>query len=168
MKRDREKDRDWRRRSARRYRENRRKRLLEELRNPKSKVTHRRMRSGARPTTGYRLWVRETRRCAIPGCDRPFPDPHHVRARGMGRTANPWKEDEGNVCPLCRQHHQLGDSPGWSWKRVEHELQVDLEKVARELWDAWMALPQETRDRWEQRAYRINRKRGAKPARRPR
>lgn len=122
-------------------------------------------RSRPQPTTGFRLWVRAALRCAVPGCGTAGPDPHHVRATGMGGRRDPWGHDETNVCPLCRRHHGLGESPGWSWQRFGEHFGIDLAAIADTVWKQWMALPAEERARWEGRAYRINRKNGVPESR---
>lgn len=119
-----------------------------------------RLRSKPQPTTGFRLWVKAEWVCCVPGCGRRKPDPHHVDARGMGRR-DPHRVDLRNVAPLCRQHHRLGDSPGWSWPRFEKELGVDLRAVRDRVWDAWEALPDAERARWEKKARAINLRNGA-------
>jgi hypothetical protein len=131
----------------------------------KGKKRSARLRGRPQPTTGFRLWVRATLRCAVPSCRAPGPDPHHVEATGMGGRRNPWAHDERNICPLCRTHHRLGESPGWSWQRVEQDFGIDLEEIAEAVWSQWMDLPAEERARWEGRAYRINRKNGVPESR---
>lgn len=54
-------------------------------------------------------------------------DPHHVTSRGAGGG-------DHQVAPLCRGAHDLGESPGWSWKRFKDEYDVDLEKMAAACW----------------------------------
>ena len=107
--------------------------------------------------TAFRLWVRHQLRCAVPGCRSPrYPDPHHVRAKGMGGRRDEEAFDRENVAPLCRHHHQLGDSPGWSWKRFQKELGIQLQEVAVRTWDQWMDLPPEERAFWEGVAEDVN------------
>lgn len=119
-----------------------------------------RLKRRAQPTTGLRLWVRAKWVCAVPGCGRRRPDPHHVDAKGMGRRC-PDRVDRRNVAPLCREHHSLGDSPGWSWVRFQAELGVDLEAVRDRVWEAWMQMPEDERARWVGKARRINSRNGA-------
>lgn len=167
MKRDPDKQREWRRRGVKNYRQNLRERL-NQGEGPKglSPSGRSKMKSRPQPTTGFRLWVRETRRCCIPVCRRMRPDPHHHLTRGMGRSRDPWAEDVEAVVDLCRTHHQEVHQEGPSAVQERHNVDFDKRRV--ELWGEWMALPQEERERWETRAYRKNKKRGAKPARRPR
>jgi hypothetical protein len=166
MKRDPDKDRAWRQRGVKRYRENlaarARKGEVQSGLTRGSKPLPRR----AQPTTGLRLWVRATKRCAVRTCRRPNPDPHHDPARKMGRSADPWAEDEGAVIPFCREHHQEVHQKGPQHFRAVHGVNLDRVKAA--LWMEWESLPEETRKRWEGRAYRRNKKVGASPARRPR
>lgn len=52
------------------------------------------------------------RTCRMPGCSRPAQrcDSDHVQAWSEGGgTAT------GNLCCLCRHHHQLKDEPGWDF-----------------------------------------------------
>lgn len=114
------------------------------------------------PTTGIRLWIRQTQTCCVPGCGRGNPDPHHVRARGMGRSACAWADDVQNVVPLCRDHHLLGNSPGWSWIRFEAEVMggILLVSVAERTWDLFHRLPVEWRRIWDARAIERNHDRG--------
>lgn len=165
---DPEKARKWRRESAKRYQERREERARQGEVRSGLKRSRAPLPRRAQPTTGFRLWVRAVEICRVPGCGRENPDPHHVSARKAGRSRNPWAEDTRNVCPLCRTHHQLGDSPGWSWKRFETEIMgVPLVVIADEVWNRWMSLPEEERAKWEGRAYRINVRKGAEPARKP-
>lgn len=157
MKRNLEKLRAWQRRSKQLERKTELKSTRIEPKGGKKRRS--RLKPKPQPTTGFRMWVRETQVCCVPGCGRQGPDPHHVKAKGGGRR-DPWRVDIRNVAPLCREHHRLGDSVGWSWKRFESEFQVDLDEVARHLWRQWMALPEETRKRWERKAYELNIRRG--------
>jgi hypothetical protein len=115
-----------------------------------SKITRR-----PQPTTGFRIWVRQTQVCAVPGCGRSNPDPHHVRARGVGRR-DPWVVDHTNVAPLCREHHRMGEQPGWSWARFEDHFGLDLRAIAVMIWLRWLGLPEAERMGWEELAHRRN------------
>ena len=162
MKRDPRKFRAWRRRSNPLARRTRLKagRIGRAWKQRKRKG---RIRRRPQPTTGFRLWVLAQEACCVPGCSRGEPDPHHVSAKGMG-GGDPWELDRANVAPLCRRHHQLGDSPGWSWQRFQQELDVDLEAVALALWRRWEAVAEKEREAWDLRAYRLNRRRGVPKA----
>lgn len=171
---DPEKDREWQRRSARKYEEKRRERAKKRIQEARRlgmrpKVGFNRstrIRRRAQPTTGFRLWVRETKRCAIPPCKKPYPDPHHDRARGMGRSADPWSEDEENVVPLCRTHHDQVHTEGPDAVQDAHG--ITFARVKIRVWEEWSSLPPETRAKWEGRAYRKNQQNDAHPSRRPR
>lgn len=53
-------------------------------------------------------------------------DPHHSKTRGA------YGGDETCVS-LCRYHHDLLDSPGWSQPRMEAEAKVSFAAIAAEL-----------------------------------
>lgn len=79
---------------------------------------------------GHRRYVKSLE-CACKGrgqrlCWGPI-DAHHQVTRGADGG------DEQCV-PLCRGHHSLLDSPGWSQKRLEAECGVDFAHVAEVLW----------------------------------
>jgi hypothetical protein len=57
-------------------------------------------------------------------------DPHHYK------TVGAHGQDDRNCVPLCRGHHSLLDSPGWSQKRLEEIAKVSFEKIAADLWKA--------------------------------
>lgn len=54
-------------------------------------------------------------------------DPHHSKTRGA------YGGDETCV-PLCRYHHNLLDSPGWSQEEMEKQAKVSFRQIA-----AWHA-----------------------------
>lgn len=91
-------------------------------------------------TTAARLWMRHTARCAVHGCRTPHqPDPHHVRAIGMGGTRHPEEADRENMVPLCRMHHAEGHAIGWrTWAR---KYELDLGALAVEWWTRWESQP---------------------------
>ena len=102
------------------------------------------------PKTGFRLWVRRTRRCHV--CGARNPDPHHVRHVGLGGTKDPHAVDERNVVPLCRRHHTAGgDSVHVLGKRTfaEHHGLGPLEDTAVLLWFDWLHLTPAERESWE-------------------
>ncbi len=102
-------------------------------------------------TTAIRLWIRETQRCAVPGCTRPhYPDPHHVRPKGMGGVADEEAVDVENVAPLCHSHHRQGHAIGWV--TFGRRYPVDLKLVAVETWARWMRVPEATRGDYARRA----------------
>lgn len=54
-------------------------------------------------------------------------DGHHTTTRGAGGG------DE-TLAPLCRYHHSLLDSPGWSQKRMEQEAGISFAAISSGLW----------------------------------
>jgi len=69
--------------------------------------------------------------CCVPGCTAAPPldriDPAHVRSRGAGG------QDEGNVIPLCRRHHDEQHRRGvltWQLDR-RVDMRAEAERVAR-------------------------------------
>lgn len=60
-------------------------------------------------------------------CDGGPSDAHHYVTRGAGGG-------DDQTVPLCRFHHMLLDSPGWSQKRLEAECGVDFAHIAEVLW----------------------------------
>jgi hypothetical protein len=90
-----------------------------------------------RSATPFRVWVRSSLTCLV--CGRPDPDPHHVRAVGMGGTRNAEAADEANVVPLCRVHHDQGHREGWRTFEQRHRL--DLRREAYRVWGSWQRGP---------------------------
>jgi hypothetical protein len=60
--------------------------------------------------------------------DSRISDPHHVRTRGGGGSAE-------TCVPLCRLHHSQLGAPGWGHDTFEATYAVDLFRVAALLWD---------------------------------
>ncbi len=82
---------------------------------------------------GHLKWVRGfacavgcTKFGIVPNCLAPI-DAHHTTTRGAGGG-------DDTVIPLCRYHHSLLDSPGWSQKRLEEACGVDFKQLAADLW----------------------------------
>lgn len=101
-------------------------------------------------TSGFILWLKRTQTCCVPGCGSPFVDPHHSPTRGAQGTKDPEKLHPGKTSPVCRWHHGMLDSPGWSERRFEEEVLRESfrEDVGPRTWAAWCALPPEERERW--------------------
>ena len=79
---------------------------------------------------GHRKFVRGFECCAKDRgpyrCEGPM-DAHHSTTRGAGGG------DE-TVVPLCRLHHSLLDSPGWSQPKFEAVHGLDFTEIASDLW----------------------------------
>lgn len=94
---------------------------------------------------GHRTFVRK-HYCVALGKDPAHPcsgldvDAHHTTTRGAGGG------DETCV-PMCRAHHQLLDSWGWSQKRFEREFKVDLAGIAQALASRSPALRRKMKER---------------------
>jgi len=78
---------------------------------------HRRESAGYRPSASLRHLIKiRSPRCGYPGCRRPAirtDDDHTIPYHQGGKTC------ECNLYPLCRQHHQAKQSPGWRLEQRE-------------------------------------------------
>jgi hypothetical protein len=90
----------------------------------------------------FRRWVRETRKCAV--CGQRFPDPDHVRPRGMGGRRDPADWDRDNVVPLCRDHHRMRHNVGIA--TFQQRMGVDLHELAVATWAIWESLTPQQRE----------------------
>ena len=52
-------------------------------------------------------------------CGRMPSDPHHVKEKGKGGIC--LKPSDLNCIPLCRLHHQEGESPGMGWHSFQRK-----------------------------------------------
>jgi hypothetical protein len=98
---------------------------------------------------GFILWLKRTQVCCVVGCGSPFVDPHHSPTRGAQGSKDPEKIHPNKVSPLCRFHHSLLDSPGWSEPEFEKVFCVNFrEDIGPLTWAKWSALPPDERERW--------------------
>ena len=78
---------------------------------------HRRETAAYRPPDSLRHLIKiRSPRCGYPGCRRPATrtdDDHTIPYHQGGKTC------ECNLHPLCRQHHQAKQSPGWRLEQRE-------------------------------------------------
>ena len=78
---------------------------------------HRLESAGYRPPDSLRHLIKiRSPRCGYPGCRRPATradDDHTIPHHQGGKTC------ECNLYPLCRQHHQAKQSPGWRLEQPE-------------------------------------------------
>ena len=69
----------------------------------------------------YMQFIRELPCCV---CGRMPSDPHHFKEKGKGGLG--LKSSDLQCIPLCRGHHQSGESPGMSWKAFQEKHAVDF------------------------------------------
>lgn len=131
MKRDPEKARAWKRRSARRYEERKRTEALEEGKwNSLDGATNRERREKERaraygPEERIK-WI-QSLPCLI--CGSTPSDNAHVATGGTGRKA-----DADKIVPLCRTHHQQQHQ---GQETFEEKHQIDLHARASRVEAAW-------------------------------
>lgn len=101
-----------------------------------------------RRTTAFRLWVRERLRCLI--CSAAYPDPHHVRQKGMGGVQDEEAIDESNVVPLCRMCHDKGHFGGWL--KLVDGGKLHLQREAVRVWERWLSVTDEEREHYQRLA----------------
>ena len=82
--------------------------------------------------SGFQAWIR-SHGCVVEGCGERTIHVHHVRSRGAGGI------DEGNLVPLCVNHHVAGPKAIHTIGRKTWEAYhgIDLAAAAAELWSEW-------------------------------